>query len=190
MEQHVFRPARDTWQDPANGGGFAYGQLSHSVALTLWLTGLDALSVSAHNFNVDGNDLCNAASVLCANGSVLSLSGAAALPEGQRALLRFFITGNEGVMEVELDRDRVSLSRHDGENRLPLSISPGQWNYHCEGPIHAVVDLAQGRGSNLTPGAIGAATVSVIAALAASSKNGGNAVAVVQAASSSPAGSP
>ena len=185
-----FRPARDTWQDPANGGGFAYGQLSHSVALTLWLTGLDALSVSAHNFNVDGNDLCNAASVLCANGSVLSLSGAAAMPEGQRALLRLFITGNEGVMEVELDRDRVSLSRHDGEDRLPLKISPGQWNYHCEGPIHAVVDLAQGRGSNLTPGAIGAATVSVIAALAASSKNGGNAVAVVQAASSSPAGSP
>jgi len=100
-----------------------------------------------------------------------------------------FITGNEGVMEVELDRDRVSLSRHDGEDRLPLKISPGQWNYHCEGPIHAVVDLAQGRGSNLTSGAIGASTVSVIAALAASSKNGGNAVAVVHPATT-PAASP
>ncbi len=173
-----FRPARDTWQDPENGGGFAYGQLSHSVALTLWLTSLDARAVSAHNYSVEGNDLCNAASVLCADGAVVSLSGAAAMPEGRRALLRLFITGTEGVMEVELDRDHAVVHRHDGDRQYGFDIASGQWNYHCEGPIHALVDLAQGRGSNLTPGAIGAATVSVIAALVASSRNGGNRVPV------------
>lgn len=176
---HFFRPARSTWQDPENGGGFAHGQLSHSIALTLWLTGLHADAVSAHNYCIDGNDLCNAASVLCRDGAVMSLSGAAALPEGQRALLRLIITGSAGVMEIELDRDRAVIHRHDGANR-DFGITPGQWVYHCKGPIHALVDTALARGVNLTPGAIGAATVAVIAALQASSRSGGGSVEVFQ----------
>lgn len=170
-----FRPARATWQDPANGGGFAYGQLSHSVALTLWMTGLDARTVSAHNYNVEGIDLCNAASVLCEDGAVLSLSGAAAMPEGRRALLRLVVAGDEGVMEIEFDRDRAVVHRHDGQDR-DFGITPGQWGYHCEGPVHALVEMAHGSTANLTPGAIGAATVSVLAALVASSKTGGRSV--------------
>ena len=169
---HFFRPARSTWQDPANGGGFAWGQLSHSIALTLWLTGLDARAVSAHNYNVEGIDLCNAASVVCADGAVVSLSGAAAMPEDREALLRLIVTGTEGVMEIELDRDRAVTHRHDGADR-DFGITPGQWNYHCEGPVHAVVDIALGHGSNLTPGSIGAATVSVIAALQLSARDDG-----------------
>ena len=180
--EHFFRPSRSTWQDPANGGGFAYGQLSHSVALTLWLTGLHARAVSAHNCIVDGNDLCNAASVLCEGGAVVSLSGAAAMPEGRRALLRLLVTGAQGVMEIELDRDRAVVHRHDGADR-DFGVAAGQWGYHCEGPVHALVDLALGRGVNLTPGSVGAATVSVIAALVASSKGSGRSVDVFQSAS-------
>ena len=174
---HFFQPDRATWQDPAHGGGFAYGQLSHSIALTLWLTGLEARAVSAHRYSVKGIDLCNAASVLCSNDAVLSLGGAAAMPEGKEALLRLLITGTDGTMEIELDRDRAVLHRHDGVNPA-FDIAPGQWKYHCQGPVHAVVDQALGRGANLTPGAIGAATVSVIAAMAASAKEGGRSVAV------------
>ncbi len=46
-QRSFFRPAITTWQDPAGGGGFAYGQLSHSIALLLWLTGLRAVAVNA-----------------------------------------------------------------------------------------------------------------------------------------------
>jgi predicted dehydrogenase len=171
-QTHFFRPDRATWQDPAQGGGFAYGQLSHSIALMLWLSGLEPQAVNAHNYRVGAVDLCNAASVVCANGAVLSLSGAAAMPEGERALLRLLIAGTEGVMDIEIDRDHALLHRHDGAHR-DLSVPAGQWNYNCEGPVHAVVDLAQGRGENLAPGHIGAATVSVIAALLASAGDGG-----------------
>ncbi len=171
-QTHFFRPDRATWQDPAQGGGFAYGQLSHSIALMLWLSGLEPQAVNAHNYRVGAVDICNAASVVCGNGAVLSLSGAAAMPEGQRALLRLLIAGTEGVMDVEIDRDHALLYRHDGAQR-DLSVPTGQWNYHCEGPVNAVVDLAQGRGENLAPGRIGAATVSVIAAIQASAGNGG-----------------
>jgi predicted dehydrogenase len=171
-QTHFFRPDRATWQDPAQGGGFAYGQLSHSVALMLWLSGLEPQAVNAHNYRVGAVDLCNAASVVCRNGAVLSLGGAAAMPEGERALLRLLITGTEGVMDIEIDRDHAQLHRHDGAQR-DLSVPAGQWNYHCEGPVHAVVDLAQGRGENLAPGRVGAATVSVIAAILASAGDGG-----------------
>ena len=169
---HFFRPDRATWQDPAQGGGFAYGQLSHSIALMLWLTGLDPRTVTAHNYQAGAVDLCNAASVVCGRGEVVSLSGAAALPEGQRALLRLLIAGTEGVMDIEIDRDHALLHRHDGAHRN-LSVPSGQWIYNCEGPVNALVDLAQGRGENLAPGHIGAATVAVIAAIVASAGNGG-----------------
>ena len=185
----VFRPARATGQDPAQGGGFAYGQMSHSVALALWMTGLQAQAVSAHHVLVDGNDLCNAASVACSSGAVMSLSGAAAMPEGQRALLRLLVTGTEGVLELELDRDRAVLHRHDGAHRS-FDIAPGDWGYHCEGPVHALAELAQGRGANLAPGAVGAATTSVIAAMVASAKGGGCSVRVVQPGGAAAAPSP
>ena len=184
---HFFRPDRATWQDPAQGGGFAYGQLSHSIALMLWLSGLEPQAVNAHNYRVGAVDLCNAASVVCSNGAVVSLSGAAALPEGQRALLRLLIAGTEGVLDIEIDRDHAMLHRHDGAQR-DLSVPAGQWNYHCEGPVHAVVDLAQGRGENLAPAHIGAATVSVIAAILAPAGNGGTSTAVYHPGDHGPAG--
>ena len=179
-QTHFFRPDRATWQDPTQGGGFAYGQLSHSIALMLWLTGLEPRSVTAHNYQAGAVDLCNAVSVLCGGGAVVSLSGAAALPEGQRALLRLLIAGSDGVMDIEIDRDHALLQRHDGAHR-DLSVPAGQWNYNCERPVHALVDLALGRGENLAPGHIGAATVSVIAAILASARNGGSSASVHQA---------
>jgi len=174
---HFFRPDRSTWQDPSKGGGFAYGQLSHSIALTLWLTGLDARTVSAHNFSPGDVDLCNAASVLCGNGAVVSLSGAAALPEGGRAMLRLLITGTSGVLEMALDRDSAILYRHDCANHH-YDIAPGQWAYQCRGPVNDIVDIALGKGLGLAPAHIGAATVSVIDAIVSSAKSGGCSVPV------------
>src|SRR5690606_12176424 len=79
-----FRPDRATWQDPAQGGGFAFGQLSHALALMYFLTGLAPTSVSAHAFGDDGVDLADAGAVQLANGAVASISGAAAMPQGHK----------------------------------------------------------------------------------------------------------
>jgi predicted dehydrogenase len=172
-----FRPDVATWQTPARGGGFAYGQMSHSIALALWLTGLQARTASGHVLAPEGNDLCDAASVLCENGAVISLSGAAAMPEGQRPLMRLIVTGSEGVLHLDLDRDFAELRRHDRKNRR-FEVPQGQWEYDCKGPPNALVELAQGRGANLAPGEIGAATTAIIAALLQSARAGGAAVRV------------
>jgi predicted dehydrogenase len=166
-----FRPAVATWQDPAHGGGFAYGQMSHSVALMLWLTGLAPRAVAAHGFGTGAIDLADSASLAFDGGAVASLSGAAAMPEGQRALLRLVIAGSAGVMTLDFDRDAAAIHTAAGIETIP--VAPGDWIYNCRGPVDALVELAQGRGDNRAPGKVGAATVSVIAAMRASAGDGG-----------------
>lgn len=167
-----FRPDRTTWQAPEKGGGFAYGQLSHSLALVYFLTGLFPKTVSAHACRREQVDLADAGAVLLSNGAVASISGAAAMPEGHRGLMRLFIAGSEGVLTAEFDRDACEMRLNSGEvERLPLSA--GDWIYRCDGPVHALVDLALDRGENLSPGEIGALTSTTISAMLASSFDGG-----------------
>jgi predicted dehydrogenase len=162
-----FRPAIATWQDPANGGGFAYGQLSHSIALMLWLTNLTPRKVTAQTYGTGQIDLSDAATIAFDTGAVATVSGAAGMPEGHRALLRLIISGSAGTMSLELDRDTAEIHTEAGRiERLP--IAPGDWIYNCAGPVNALADLAQGHGENRTPAEIGATTVAILAAMARS----------------------
>lgn len=167
-----FKPEKSTWQNPGQGGGFAYGQLSHSLALMSYLTGLEATSAAAHTFARDVVDLADSASLRLSNGAVASVSGAAAMPQGNRALMRLFIAGSGGVLSAEFDRDVCEWQTHDGRTSR-LDIPAGDWVYHCRGPVHALCDLALGRGDNRSPGWIGAATTATIAAMLASAAKGG-----------------
>ena len=54
-----------------------------------------------------------------------------------------------------------------------LDLNAGDWVYKCDGPVNALVDLALGKGSNLSPGRIGAETTATIAAMLSSSAAGG-----------------
>lgn len=167
-----FRPDRSTWQEPAKGGGFAYGQLSHALALMYFLTGLEPDTVSAHTFGSNGVDLADAGALRFTSGAVASISGAAAMPQGNRALMRLFLAGSEGVLTAEFDRDQCEIRRNSGEVER-LTLETGDWTYRCDGPVNALVDLALGQGVNLSPGAIGASTSATIAALLASARAGG-----------------
>jgi predicted dehydrogenase len=167
-----FPPSIGTWRDPAQGGGFAYGQMSHCLALMFFLTGLCPQTVSAHSFGLAEVDLAVAGALRLSNGAVAGLSGAAAMPQGHRGLMRFFIAGSEGVLVAEFDRDFCEIRRSDGRGEQ-LQLAPGEWVYRCDGPVNALVDLALGRGENLTPGALGAQATATIAAMLDSARNGG-----------------
>lgn len=171
-ETAFFRPDRATWQDPVRGGGFAYGQLSHALALMLFLTGLQPQSVSALSFGRGAVDLAASGTLRLSNGAVCSISGAAAMPQGQRGLMRIVIAGSKGMLTAEFDRDWCEMRKSSGEIEH-LELAPGDWTYRCDGPVHALVELALDRGANLSPGDIGAATTATIAAMKASSEAGG-----------------
>jgi len=168
----MFRPARDTWQDPAKGGGFAYGQMSHALSLLFYLTGQAPVSISGQVMGTAGVDLANAATLTLTNGAVVSVSGAAGMPQGHHALLRLFISGSGGVVMAEFDRNNGEIRFTDGTVET-LDLAPKAWSYRCDGPIDALVELARGRGSNRSPGHIGAQTTATIAAMLASAKAGG-----------------
>jgi predicted dehydrogenase len=99
-----------------------------------------------------------------AEGAVGSLHGAAAMPEGNRALLHIIVTGSEGMVSAEFERDHCEIRRFDGTDRT-LPIEPGQWAVDGKRPTDTLVDLALGHGDNRSPGEIGAATVSLIEAM-------------------------
>lgn len=173
-----FRPDPATWQDPAQGGGFAYGQLSHSIALALWLSGLRPVAVNARTGPKGAVDLFDAATVTFDGGAIGSFAGAGGLPEGQRALLALQLVGSEGALDLAVHRDHVAIHRHDGATP-DFAFAPGDLVYRCDGPVRALVDLALGRGENLSPGIVGAATVDVIEAIQRSARTDGAATAIV-----------
>lgn len=167
-----FRPDRSTWQSPDQGGGFAYGQMSHAVPLLLWMTGLEPREVAGHVLQKAEIDICDSGSVLCANGAVVSLSGSPAMPEGRKALMRLHVACSAGLLIAEFDRDRCDVYRDDGSERH-FEFAEGTWSPHAPGPPNALIDLAKGNGENLSPGVVGAQSVAVIRAMLDSAADGG-----------------
>ncbi|MSU90858.1 hypothetical protein GE300_14735 [Rhodobacteraceae bacterium 2CG4] len=167
-----FRPDRSTWQDPAGGGGFAYGQLSHSLALMYYLSGLDPEKVSALTRQAEGVDIADAAVLGCAGGATVSISGSVAMPQGERALMRVFLAGSLGLITAEFDLDRCEIKLNDGTREM-LPLKPGDWAVNSAGPVDALADLALGRGRNQSSGSIGALTTATIHAMLRSAAEDG-----------------
>ncbi len=171
-DEAFFRPDRSTWQDPEGGGGFAYGQLSHSLALMFYLSGLRPERIAALTRQEQGVDIADAAVLACAGGAAVSISGSVAMPQGERALMRVFLAGSLGLVTAEFDLDRCEIRLNDGtRERLPLR--EGEWNVNSAGPVDALVDLALGTGRNQSSGEIGAMTTATIHAMLASAGQGG-----------------
>lgn len=171
-ESALFRPDRSTWQDPGKGGGFAYGQLSHALSLLFLLTGQAPAKISGSTFGRDGIDLANAANLSLSNGAVAAISGAAAMPQGNRALMRIYLAGSNGVIAAEFDRDFCEIRQANGKTKR-LDLTDGDWAYSCDGPVDALVDLARNASTNRSTGINGAQTVATIAALLHSSQQDG-----------------
>lgn len=174
----IAAPDPNTWQNPAQGGGYAHGQVTHSSALLFWLTGLRAQEVTcrmaAPNVQVD---LYNAATVVFTNGAVGTISGAATLPDGAKYQVDLRIFGKDGTLLVDVERERVALRRHDGANQA-LAIPPNAGDYECDVPPNRFIELIQGHGHNQSPGEVAARSVELIDAMFRSAGQGGQPVKV------------
>jgi predicted dehydrogenase len=167
-----FRPERSTWQDPAAGGGFAWGQMSHSFALSYYLTGLVPQRVAALTKDDEGVDIADAAIVGFEGGANGSYSGSVAMPQSSSALMRVFVAGSNGLITADFDLGRCDIRLNEGQSKT-LPIAPGEWSVDPAAPVNALVDLALGRGRNQSDGRIGAMTTATIHAMLQSAKSGG-----------------
>jgi predicted dehydrogenase len=169
----IAEPDPRTWQVKENGGGYGYGQVTHSSALLLWLTGLRASSVAAHMTAPDsGVDLYDAAAVTFEGGAIGTISGAATLPDDDKFQVDLRIFGNRGVLLLDVERERLVIRRHDGHH-VHIEVPPGEGAYSCEGPPNRFVDLIQGHGRNDSPGEVAARSVELVDAMYRSAANGG-----------------
>ncbi|MEO1105296.1 MAG: Gfo/Idh/MocA family oxidoreductase, partial [Pseudomonadota bacterium] len=165
-KDHMFRPPNSTWADPAKAGGYGWGQLSHALGLMFRITGLAPAEVYAiGGTSPAGVDYYDAATLRFANGATASLSGAATVPKqcGYQVDIRIF--GTEGMLVLDVERERMALHRDDGNDTV-MDVALGAGDYACTEPIHRLVDIALGRAATSeAPGIVGQRAVEVLAAM-------------------------
>lgn len=181
---HRFEADPRTWTDPASGGGYLYGQLSHGLALALSLVRSEPAEVFARMGRLpNGADLDVALSVRFADGVVGSFAGHGRLPWGTRKALELRLAGEHGALTIDFEReradvavapDRVAVVPGAG-NWLPLALDlrPGAGGYDNVGPTRRLIDRCLGRDvRDRAPAALGVRCVAVMEAAAASAASG------------------
>ncbi len=160
-------PDTATWTDPAlSGGGYAQAQLTHALALAQWLQEFRVTAVSALGARpLGGRVEQHAVAILeLVDGGIATISGASA---HQAAVdqLQIRMVGRDGQFEVEMEHDLFRFFRSDTGDAT-IRFDTGAGRYECDGPPHALVDLALGLPTeNCSPGWLGASTVSTLEAL-------------------------
>ena len=118
------QPDPATWTDPATaGGGYGHGQLSHALALAMYVTGArvsEGMAMMGGSTQT-GVELHDAISLRLEGGAIAAVSGGSyplgAGEKGYRFQLEIIATGDEGQLHVDLARPLVRLFRPDGKNQ-------------------------------------------------------------------------
>jgi len=171
----LFGPTASTWADPAiAGGGYAHAQLSHAAGLLFWLTDLRAQDVYARMASVSDAqvDIYDALSVRFTNGAIGTISGAGSVPDGGPFQLDIRVFGDEGLLLLDVERERVEVRRRDGEV-VDVDVTPGEGAYTCDGPPNRFIDLILGKSErNDSPGEVAARSVELLDAAYRSAQSG------------------
>jgi predicted dehydrogenase len=172
-EGAMFRPPASTWADPRRAGGFGWGQLVHALGLLFRIADLKPSEVFAvTGASPTGVDYYDAAVVRFAGGATASLSGAATLPKGRPVQIDLRIFGSEGMLLVDIERERLELRRRDSNDEI-APLKPGDGAYACDEPLRALVDLCLGRKTNNSaPGVVGLRAVETLDAMYRSAASG------------------
>jgi predicted dehydrogenase len=172
-EGAMFRPPASTWADPKRAGGFGWGQLVHPLGLIFRIVDIEPREVFAlTGQSPAGVDYYDAAVVRFAGGATASLSGAATLPKGRPVQIDLRIFGSEGMLLLDVERERLELRRRDGRDEV-IPMKAGDGAYHCEEPLRVFVDLCLNRKTESSaPGSVGQRAVEVLDAMYRSAQSG------------------
>ena len=162
-----------TWAKADAGGGYLFGQLSHLLALGLWLVPNEPEDVFARAHLLEnGVDLDIQVSVGLSGGVIGSFSGQGHEPWGRRHACDLRIAGEDGVLMLDFDRVQAQLLLEGDKERSEwLTFGPEppaaeeDSEYTCDGPAQFLVDTCLGRETvNRAPLEVGVRTVAVMEA--------------------------
>lgn len=172
-------PLRSTYSDPyLAGGGQGQTQLTHSIALLLFLTGLDPERVAA--FMEHGSvavDVVDALTLRFRNGAlgVVGSTGAV-VPVSHTDTLEYIIHGSNGHLHFDVMDGSLRLYTEDGLTEEPTL--PVADRYPMGAPVRNLVDVARGVGVNGSPVSFGQRTVETLHAAYQSAGQDGTAIAI------------
>lgn len=170
---HVIKPDMSTWSNPATGGGFGYGQLTHALGLLFYITEFSPLQVFAMTgLSPTGADLSATISCRFDNDATGMIGGAATMPPDSTYQVDIRIFGKRGMMMLDLERPRLEIRRHDGHHiKISMTAKPGE--YSCVEPLRTFVRLLRGEDvENCSPASIGRRTVEMLDAAFRSARSG------------------
>ena len=159
-------PLRSTYSDPLlAGGGQGQTQLTHSVALLLFLTGLEAERVVAlMDRQGTGVDVADVVSIRFRRGALGAVgSTGAVVPVSHTDRLQYLIHGTAGHIEFDVMDGRLRLYATDGDEEDP--VLPETDRYPMAGPARNLIDLTLGRGTNGSPLLFAQRTVEILDAV-------------------------
>jgi predicted dehydrogenase len=166
-------PKASTYSDPARaGGGFAQSQLTHTIGMLLYVTGVAPVEVFAHTRSSGLSvDIVGAVAFTLDGGAIGTLGGTGSIGSSQKQMheLRYF--GSEGfaIQNILLGETTVVSANGDETTVGPTRRSEPVAN---RAPARAFADLVAGRGPNYAPGDVGAHAVDFVAALYRSAESG------------------
>jgi predicted dehydrogenase len=170
----LFAPASATWADPVvAGGGYGQAQMSHSLGLMSWLTGLAPREVFAMMAESESKvEMYDAMTVRFEGGAIGALSGSGDIPEGRMFQLDVRVFGSEGMLVLDVERARLAVHRHDGKD-FAADVAPDAGAYSCDGPPNNFVDLILGKTTvNHAPGEAAMRSVMILDAAYRSARSG------------------
>lgn len=172
----MFESDLSIYSTVAKGGGYSWGQMVHSIAMMLFVTGLTPVEVFAYvsteGAKVEQVDMHEAVTVKFKEGAIGVISGSAGVPPLMKFQLEVNTYGSDGMLLLDVERERMELNRKD-KNDLYFKIPKDGGEYHCEVPPHRFVELIKGDNvSNNSTGRTEAQVVSVIEAYLRSGKTG------------------
>jgi predicted dehydrogenase len=172
-ESHLFRPNSSTWANPKNAGGYSWGQLSHLLAALYYLIDEDPKSAYA-KFQLSSSrvDYYDAAVLETKQGTSICLSGASTMPKHKEYMLDIRIFGSKGVLVLDIERERMSIMSHEGED-IDNEMKPGDGDYPEQPPIDYFIDLCSGKAiQNPANGIVGLRSVETLELMHRSAKSG------------------
>lgn len=167
-------PLPSTYADPRSGGHL-YSQLSHAVAVLLYVTGQQPVAVSAAMSRLQsGVDRADVLVVRFASGFVASISGAGTVHDHDLRSEEYRFFGENGRILLDTAAGTVSTAL-DGAGDERLALPGGDL---ARLPAARLVDSRLGLEPVQVSGALGAMTVEVLAGARRSADAGGDSVAI------------
>jgi predicted dehydrogenase len=168
----MWGPGRDTYSDPARGGGQMLTQVTHSASLLFHLTGLRPSAVHAFTDTYDVNvDVWDAVAFRTSGGSAGTVASTGTVPFTQKTIEEIRIFGSGGHAQVDTTRGTLTVHRNDGSIHEEPPLTDEE-RYPMYQTSRQLVDTILGRSPVLVSGELGLLTVEFLAAALESAKTG------------------